>query len=69
MGQIKKIKGLIDSFEKLPNGNFKESVKGDIEQIKEIYAEVHSLKKMKDKLDANVDDCMITYEKKPPNCS
>ena len=68
MGQIKKIKGLIDSFEKLPDGNFKESVKEDIEQIKEIYAEVHTLKKQRDRLDADVDDCMITY-KKPPNCS
>ena len=59
MGQLKKIKGLINSFEKLPDGNFKESVKEDIEQIKELYAEVHTLKKQKDKLD----------DKLPPNCS
>ena len=55
MGQIKKIKNLLDSYERLPNGNFKESVKDNIEQIKELYAEVHTLKKMKDKLeDRNV---------------
>ena len=59
MGQIKKIKGLIDSFEKLPDGNFKESVKEDIEQIKEIYAEVHTLKK----------EIAILDKKLPPNCS
>ena len=59
MGQLKKIKGLINSFEKLPDGNFKESVKEDIEQIKSLYAEVHTLKKQKDKLD----------DKLPPNCS
>ena len=63
MGQLKKIKNLLDSYEKLPNGSFKKTVGEDIEKIKEIYAEVHSLKKMKDKLDANVDDCMITYAK------
>ena len=51
MGQLKKIKGLIDSFERLPNGNFKKAVEEDIEQIKELYAEVHTLKKMKDKLE------------------
>ena len=51
MGQLKKIKNLLDSYEKLPNGSFKKTVGEDIEKIKEIYAEVHSLKKMKDKLD------------------
>jgi len=69
MGQIKKIKNLLDSYERLPNGSFKKAVGDDMEEIKEIYAEIHTLKKMKDRLDANVDDCMITYEKKPPNCS
>ena len=64
MGQIKKIKNLLDSYEKLPNGSFKKSIKDDMEQIKEVYAEVHSLKKRRDKLDADVDDCMIAYEKK-----
>ena len=64
MGQLKKIKNLLDSYEKLPNGSFKKTVGDDIEKIKEIYAEVHSLKKMKDRLDADVDDCMITYAKK-----
>ena len=34
-----------------------------MEKIKEMYGEVHSLKKMRDKLDADVDDCMITYAK------
>ena len=63
MGQLKKIKGLMESYEKLPDGSFKKSIKDDMEQIKEVYAEVHSLKKMRDKLDADVDDCMITYAK------
>ena len=51
MGQLKKIKNLLDSYEKLPNGSFKKAVGDDMEQIKEMYAEVHSLKKMKDKLE------------------
>jgi len=51
MGQLKKIKNLLDSYEKLPDSSFKKTVGEDIEKIKEIYAEVHSLKKMKDKLD------------------
>ena len=63
MGELKKIKTLIDSYERLPDDNFKKSIKRDLEQIKEIYAEVHSLKKMRDRLDANVNDCMITYAK------
>ena len=51
MGQLKKIKELMSSYESLPDNDFKESIKDDMEQIKEAYAEVHSLKKMKDKLD------------------
>ena len=63
MGQLKKIKNLLDSYERLPNGSFKKAVGDDMEKIKEMYGEVHSLKKMRDKLDADVDDCMITYAK------
>ena len=50
MGQMKKLKTLIDSFEKLPDGNFKESVKEDMEEMKSLFAEVNSLKKMKHSL-------------------
>ena len=51
MGQIKKIKGLMDSYERLPDGSFKKAVGDDMEKIKELYAEIHSLKKIKNKLD------------------
>ena len=50
MGQLKKLKGLIDSFERLPDGNFKESVRIDMEQMKELFSEIHSLRELKDKL-------------------
>ena len=50
MGQLKKLKTLIDSFERLPDGNFKESVRIDMEQMKELFSEVHSLRELKDKL-------------------
>ena len=63
MGQIKKIKNLLDSYERLPNGSFKKAVGDDMEKIKSLYDDVNNLKKMKDRLDANVDDCMITYAK------
>ena len=74
MGQIKKIKTLLDSYERLPNGSFKEAVGDDMEKIKELYAEVHTLKKMKDELPSElVDDRLLmifqTNENKPPNCS
>ena len=51
MGQLKKIKNLLDSYEKLPNGSFKKAVGDDMEKIKELYAEIHSLKKINNKLD------------------
>ena len=63
MGQIKKIKNLLDSYERLPNGSFKKAVGDDMEKIKSLYDDVNNLKKMKDRLDANIDDCMITYVK------
>ena len=63
MGQIKKIKNLLDSYERLPNGSFKKAVGDDMEKIKSLYDDVNNLKKMRDRLDANVDDCMITYAK------
>ena len=50
MGQLKKLKTLIDSFERLPDGNFKESVRIDMEQMKELFSEIHSLRELKDKL-------------------
>ena len=50
MGQMKKLKTLIDSFEKLPDGDFKDSVKEDMEEMKSLFAEVNSLKKMKHSL-------------------
>ena len=50
MGQIKKLKTLIDSFERLPDGDFKDSVKEDMEEMKSLFAEVNSLKKMKHSL-------------------
>ena len=50
MGQLKKLKTLIDSFERLPDGNFKESVRKDMEQMKELFSEIHSLRELKDKL-------------------
>ena len=55
MGQMKKLKEVINSFDRLPNGSFKDSVMEDIEQIKELYAEVHSLQKMKDMLEGEKD--------------
>ena len=74
MGQLKKIKGLMDSYERLPDGSFKKAVGDDMEKIKELYAEVHTLKKMKDELPSElVDDSLLmifqTDENKPPNCS
>ena len=33
MGQIKKIKNLLDSYERLPNGSFKKAVGDDMEKI------------------------------------
>ena len=50
MGQLKKLKTLIDSFERLPDGDFKDSVKEDMEEMKSLFAEVNSLKKMKHSL-------------------
>ena len=50
MGQLKKLKTLIDSFERLPDGSFKESVRIDMEQMKELFSEIHSLRELKDKL-------------------
>ena len=61
MGQMKKLKGLIDSFERLPNGNFKESVRIDMEQMKELFSEIHSLRELKDKL------CLDELEDKDVN--
>ena len=74
MGQLKKIKNLLDSYERLPDGSFKKAVGDDVEKIKELYAEVHTLKKMKDELPSElVDDGLLmifqTNENKPPNCS
>ena len=63
MGQLKKLKGLMSSYEKLPNGRFKKAIEDDMGKIKSLYDDVNNLKKMKDRLDANVDDCMITYAK------
>ena len=60
MGQLKKLKTLIDSFERLPNGNFKESVRIDMEQIKELFSEIHSLRELKDKL--CLDELEYNYE-------
>ena len=50
MGQMKKLKTLIDSFEKLPDGNFKDSVEEDMEQIKSLLEMKHSLRELKDEL-------------------
>ena len=61
MGQLKKLKGLIDSFERLPDGNFKESVRIDMEQMKELFSEIHSLRELKDKL------CLDELEEKDVN--
>ena len=63
MGQLKKLKGLMSSYEKLPNGSFKKAIEDDMGKIKSLYDDVNNLKKMKDRLDANIDDCMITYVK------
>ena len=60
MGQMKKLKGLIDSFERLPNGNFKESVRIDMEQMKELFSEIHSLRELKDEL--YLDELEYKYE-------
>ena len=60
MGQMKKLKTLIDSFEKLPDGNFKESVRIDMEQMKELFSEIHSLRELKDKL--HLDELDYKYE-------
>ena len=64
MGQLKKLKGLIDSFEKLPDGNFKESVRIDMEQMKELFSEIHSLRELRDKifLDKLEDEDVNTYK-------
>jgi hypothetical protein len=60
MGQLKKLKTLIDSFERLPDGNFKESVRIDMEQMKELFSEIHSLRELKDKL--HLDELDYKYE-------
>ena len=64
MGQLKKLKGLIDSFERLPDGNFKESVRIDMEQMKELFSEIHSLRELRDKifLDKLEDEDVNTYK-------
>ena len=51
MGQMKKIKELFDSYERLPDGRFKDSVRDDMEQIKELACEVNYYKKLRDKLE------------------
>ena len=60
MGQLKKLKELIDSFEKLPDGNFKDSVEEDMEQIKSLLEMKHSLRELKDKL--YLDELDYKYE-------
>ena len=60
MGQLKKLKELIDSFEKLPDGNFKDSVEEDMEQIKSLLEMQHSLRELKDKL--HLDELDYKYE-------
>ena len=60
MGQMKKLKTLIDSFEKLPDGNFKDSVEEDMEQIKSLLEMKHSLRELKDKL--HLDELDYKYE-------
>ena len=64
MGQMKKLKTLIDSFERLPDGNFKESVRIDMEQMKELFSEIHSLRELRDKifLDKLEDEDVNTYK-------
>ena len=63
MGQLKKIKGLIDSFEKLPDGSFKKAVGDDVEKIKE-WENLDKVKKLNEALDnvdesTNVDDTVV----------
>ena len=60
MGQMKKLKTLIDSFEKLPDGNFKDSVEEDMEQIKSLLEMKHSLRELKDEL--YLDELEYKYE-------
>ena len=66
MGQMKKLKTLIDSFEKLPDGNFKDSVEEDMEQIKSLLEKYllvqmkHSLRELKDEL--YLDELEYKYE-------
>ena len=60
MGQMKKLKTLIDSFEKLPDGNFKDSVEEDMEQIKSLLEMKHSLRELKDEL--YLDELDYKYE-------
>ena len=55
MGQLKKILELMDSCERLPDDSFKEEFKTNIEQMKELYAEIHTLEKMRDRLEEKDD--------------
>ena len=36
MGQMKKLLEVLESYDKLPNGQFKNSIKEDMEQLKKI---------------------------------
>ena len=36
MGQMKKLKEIINSYERLPDGSFKESIKMDMEELKAV---------------------------------
>lgn len=45
MGQIKKVLDIIETYDGLPDGQFKESMADDINEMKIIVAEIESFRK------------------------
>tara|TARA_Y100000310_G_C20674297_1_gene812058 strand:+ start:2275 stop:2466 length:192 start_codon:yes stop_codon:yes gene_type:complete len=45
VGQIKKVLDIIETFDGLPDGQFKESIADDINEMKIIVAELESFRK------------------------